>query len=143
MMEKFGLQSEWSLLQNQYDSYEKFSLLIKLFNIGLLSAAYMLSALNLFVLCLLLVLWLQDAIWKTYQSRIEMRLLQVESYLSSEELQQLNEDKACQFNSDFKQNRNTGMGLIREYLKQAIRPTIAFPHVILCLLLITERLLNG
>ena len=143
MIEKFGLQSEWSLLQNQYDSYEKFSLLIKLVSIGLLSAAYLWSALSSFVFCLLLVLWLQDAIWKTFQSRIEIRLLQLEGYLSSEESQRLNQDKACQFNSEFMQNRYTGMDLIREYLKQAVRPTIAFPHIILCLLLITEPLLNG
>jgi hypothetical protein len=35
-----NLENEWSVLQNQFDDYEKYSLIIKLVNIGLLSAAY-------------------------------------------------------------------------------------------------------
>ena len=125
-MENSDLQNEWSLLQNQYDSYEKFSLLIKLANVGLLSAAYISNIMNLFIFCLILVLWLQDAIWKTFQSRIEIRLLQLENYLSSEESRQINREKAYQFNSLFIQNRPEGIERIKEYFRQAVRPTIAF-----------------
>jgi len=131
------LAAEWCLLQNQLDSYEKHSLLIKLFSIGLLAAGYFSNQLSVFVLLLLLVLWLQDAIWKTFQSRIEQRLLQLERFLAtqpSENSANNGSDEnsaAYQFNTLYLQNRPSSIGLIKEYLTQALRPTIAFPHVAL------------
>ncbi len=127
------LENEWSLLQNQFDSYEKFSLLIKLANTGLLCIAYISNHISYFVIFLLLILWMQDAIWKTFQSRIYTRLLQLESFLSGDrEIQAA--VIACQFNSQYEQNSAGGIALIKEYLSQAIRPTIAFPHIVLVLI---------
>lgn len=134
-MQKSDLANEWSLLQNQFDSYEKYSLLIKLASIGLLCVAYFLNSLSIFILPLLLILWVQDAIWKTFQSRIETRLLQLEKYISSEEQLNIPNDKAYQFNSMYLKNRPSSIGLLKEYLHQAIRPTIAFPHIFLLLIL--------
>ncbi|MFK7795355.1 MAG: hypothetical protein AB8B89_08405 [Gammaproteobacteria bacterium] len=125
-VEREGFKNEWSVLQNQSDSYEKYSLIIKLINIGLVGVAYITGSMGIFVLCMLLVLWMQDAIWKTYQSRIEYRLLQIEGYLLSD----VNE-KAYQLNSDYQKNRPGSIALIGEYLRQAIRPTVAFPHAVL------------
>ena len=133
-MHKANLANEWSLLQNQFDNYEKYSLLIKLSAIGLLAVAYLLNNLTDFVFFLLLILWFQDAIWKTFQSRIETRLLQLEDYLSCEELLENNDAKAYQLNSLYLKNRPSSVGLIKEYLRQAIRPTIAYPHVLLLLM---------
>jgi len=133
-MQKANLANEWSLLQNQFDNYEKYSLLIKLSAIGLLAVAYLLNNLTVFVFFLLLILWFQDAIWKTFQSRIETRLLQLEDYLSCEELLENNDAKAYQLNSLYLKNRPSSVGLIKEYLRQAIRPTIAYPHVLLLLM---------
>lgn len=129
-IEESDLKAEWSLLQNQSDSYEKYSLLIKLANIGLLGAAYFSSSMSVFVVFLLLVVWLQDAIWKTYQSRINRRLLQLENYL----LNGVN-GKAFQLNSDFLKSRAGVIQLIVENFRQAIKPTVAFPHVVLVLML--------
>ncbi len=98
-MQPSYLAAEWSLLQNQFDSYEKHSLLIKLFSIGILSAAYFTDHFSIFILCLLLILWLQDAIWKTFQSRIDVRLLQLEAYLSNTDNLENPDGKAYQFNS--------------------------------------------
>jgi hypothetical protein len=125
------LKNEWSILQNQSDSYEKYSLLIKLVNIGLLSAAYVSSNISIFVVFLSLILWMQDAIWKTYQSRIECRLLMIENYL-------LNgvDEKAYQLHSDYQKNRPGSIALTGEYLRQAVRLTVAFPHVVLVLILV-------
>ncbi len=124
------LKNEWSILQNQSDSYEKYSLLIKLVNIGLLSAAYISGNISIFVIFLSLIIWMQDAIWKTYQSRIESRLFRIENYL-------LNgvDEKAYQLHSDYQKNRPGSIALIGEYLRQAVRPTVAFPHVVLVLML--------
>jgi len=81
------------------------------------------------------VLWLQDAIWKTFQARIENRLLQLEENLSGEQSLERADGKAYQFNSAYIKNRPDNLGLIKEYFYQAIRPTIAYPHVILLLVL--------
>mgnify|MGYP000414179459 CR=1 FL=1 len=134
-MQTSHLAVEWSLLQNQFDSYEKYSLLIKLANIGVLAAAYFTDHLSVFTVCLLIILWLQDAIWKTFQSRIDSRLLQLESYLSNEHTPQHCDGVPFQFNSLYLQNRPSNVGLVKEYLSQALRPTIAFPHLLLIVIL--------
>ena len=95
-MKTCNLENEWSVLQNQFDYYEKYSLLIKLANIGLLCAAYFTNNMNFFVMPLLLIVWVQDAIWKTFQSRIESRLLKIENFISIGD-----NDKAYQFNSQY------------------------------------------
>ena len=73
---------EWCLLQNQFDSYEKFGLLIKLASVFVLSSAMLVDRAGPMAACILIVLWLQDAIWKTFQSRIETRLLRLEVLLA-------------------------------------------------------------
>ncbi|MBV1959732.1 MAG: hypothetical protein KUG53_03245, partial [Pseudomonadales bacterium] len=91
--------------------------------------------LSIFILLLLLMVWLQDAIWKTFQSRIDVRLLQLEQYLSSEHPLETRDGKAYQFNSLYLENRPGSIGLVKEYLVQALRPTVAFPHLLLVLAL--------
>ena len=135
-MKVCNLGNEWKVLQNQFDSYEKYSLLIKLVNIALVSAAYLSNNISVFIILLLLILWGQDAIWKTFQSRIETRLLNIEKYIVSG-----SQDQAYQFNSQYQINSLTGIALINEYLRQAIRPTIAFPHVLLLLIISAELIL--
>lgn len=128
---------EWTLLQNQCDSYEKFSLVIKL------------TALTLFTLCaidglwgiipalIMCALWLQDAIWKTFQARIEVRLLELETFFCNEQTSESNALKPFQFNREYQANRGGTAGLLREYCGQAVRPTVAFPYVFLLLLALT------
>lgn len=121
------LQTEWALLQNQFDSYEKYSLVIKLASLIIFSGAYMVNQIGWVLLVLLAAIWLQDAIWKTFQSRIDARLLLVEEWIAQNDYSQ-----ACQFNRQFAQARLSGFALIKEYIKQAVRPTTAFLHAILC-----------
>lgn len=130
-MTSAALHSEWTLLQNQFDSYEKFSLVIKLVSLVVFSCVYIAGQMSWVLLVILAALWLQDAIWKTFQSRIESRLLLVEDWIAQQAYSQ-----ACQFNRQFAQSRLSGLGLIKEYLKQALRPTTAFLHAILCVLVI-------
>lgn len=135
-MYKNGLENEWTVLQNQFDSYEKLSLAIKLFSVGVIALAYTSQVIGVFLVVLLLVLWLQDAIWKTFQARIETRLLQVEAAIAVGE--SVDNHVACQFNSHYMLNRPGTVGLVFEYFKQAVRPTIAFPHIILVMMAIAE-----
>ncbi|MFK8028486.1 MAG: hypothetical protein AB8C40_10550 [Gammaproteobacteria bacterium] len=127
------IKGEWSFLQGQYESYEKFSLLIKLSGVGLISIAYFLDSIDVLIVFVLLVLWMQDAIWKTFQSRIETRLLQIEKFILKAE-----DGKAYQFNSEYLKKRLRNIELIFEYLQQAVRPTVAFPH---CVLIVVSGIL--
>lgn len=139
MSKSHRLENEWSVLQQEYDSYEKQSLWLKLVTISLLALTISFGQLNVSYIVVILIFWLQDAIWKTYQARIEDRLLIIEAGLnskgdsSSENTQQLNNQNiiAFQYNTQFAKNRPSTVGLIGEYVKQAIRPTMVFPHAIL------------
>ena len=135
-MEIKEFQTEWCLLQNQFDSYEKHSLYIKLLSVIVLLAAEISDVINIFIVLILVVLWLQDAIWKTFQSRIEPRLLQIEKYISEER-----KESVFQFNSEYHKVRLSGLSLINEYVRQSIRPTVVFPHIVLILIILVQYVL--
>jgi len=124
-MNENELMAEWCLLQNQFDSYEKHSLYIKLVSIIVLFSAVISGTITNSIILILLLLWGQDAIWKTFQSRIEPRLFQIEKSLSTAN----SNEAACQFNTEYNKVSLGGMALIIEYARQSIRPTVAFPHV--------------
>jgi len=136
------LASEWTTLQNQFDSYEKYSLIIKLFNIFIFCIALFSINLSIYVVLIILVVWIQDGVWKTYQGRIEERLLVLESLLSNEAIDDDNNGSGFQFNRQFSENRKQGVGLLKEYLKQTLRPTVAFPHIVLVLAQMASVLVN-
>lgn len=135
-MKQNEFRKEWCLLQNQFDSYEKHSLYIKLLSVIVLLVAEISAVVSPFNVLILGVLWVQDAIWKTFQSRIETRLLQIEKYISSN-----SEESAFQFNSEYQKVCLTGSALIGEYARQSLRPTVAFPHVVLILIVVVQYLL--
>lgn len=132
-METKKFKKEWYLLQTQFDSYEKHSLYIKLLSVTVLFTAEISNAINMFIIFVLLILWLQDAIWKTFQARIESRLLWVEKHI-----QEQSEQGAFQFNSEYQNTRLSGLALIIEYARQSIRPTVAFPHIVLILIALNQ-----
>jgi hypothetical protein len=128
-MNKNTQVEEWKSLQEQFDSYEKYSLWIKLFAIGVLVYGFANQCLGVFTGIVMLVLWLQDAIWKTYQGRFEDRLLTIETEISEK-----SEAPGCQFNRTFLQSRLSGAALIKEYIHQGVRPTVAYPYLVLCVM---------
>ena len=138
------LQTEWLTLQNQFDSYEKCSLAIKLFSI--LVCCILVFALNAGVWSLLVVaiLWLQDAIWKTFQNRIGQRLEVVEQAVQDNphHVPEHVLHMGMQFNLAWNQSRPRAIGLISEYIKQALKPTVAYPHVVLIAFVIGELYVN-
>ncbi|WP_028468329.1 hypothetical protein [Neptunomonas japonica] len=130
------LVNEWNTLQNQSDSYEKHSLYIKLLAIAITaSAALLIAQTNLYIVIILAILWLQDAIWKTFQARISERLIKIETALR--DTSSLHNVPPCQLNSEWLAKRSGFVGLIKEYLCQAARPTIAFPYILLIGLLLS------
>ena len=130
------LESEWVTLQNQYDSYEKYSLVIKLINV--LFCGVLLFALHagLWTAVIMVILWLQDGIWKTFQNRIGQRLEVIEQALLQEQQNQKSESpvEGMQFNLAWAQSRPNAIGLVTEYVTQSCKPTIAYPHLLLIVL---------
>lgn len=132
-MERNEFESEWCFLQNQFESYEKHSLYIKIISILVLLSAEISGVISVFIVLILVVLWIQDSIWKTFQSRLEPRLFQIEKYISEK-----TNESAFQFNREYHKVCLSGLSLVGEYTRQAIRPTVAFPHVVLILTLIGQ-----
>ena len=130
-MEKKKYEAEWCLLQNQFESYEKHPLYIKLSSILMLFLSEIFSVSMTSTFLILLVLWLQDAIWKTFQSRIEPRLLKIEK-----NIREKTEGNEFQFNKEYQLVETSSLSKILEYAKQAIRPTVAFPHIVLMIILV-------
>ncbi|TDF36376.1 hypothetical protein EYS14_16735 [Alteromonadaceae bacterium M269] len=131
------LQKEWVTLQNQYDNYEKFSLVIKLVNVVVTTWLIFALGVGYWALFVCAALWLQDGIWKTFQSRMATRIESVEKaigqILSGESPEKL-EVQGMQFNIQWAASRPGVVGLVAEYIKQSLKPTIAYPHVILMII---------
>lgn len=141
------LGQEWKALQSSYDQYEFYSLIIKLMTVILtfLSLAW---SIGLSITCILItILWLQDAIWKTFQARIEVRLIKVENLIAKLSQQQ-NEHLGefilpFQFNRDFAALRQGTLGLIKEYIATMLRPTVAYPYIFLNILAVAFHFVSG
>ncbi|MGS2719281.1 hypothetical protein [Paraglaciecola aestuariivivens] len=128
-MQNTELHTEWTVLQTQYDSYESYSLLIKLISIVLSCLLIYQWQAGLVSVIVLLILWLQDAIWKTFQSRIGLRLEMVEQGL--QQASDKPQVQGMQFNLTWQQSRPSAFGLVVEYAKQSLKPTVAYPYVAL------------
>jgi len=126
--ESSALGQEWRTLQNNYEQYEKSALLIKLTAIVLCAAGLSLALYELLTGTVILLLWVQEAIFRTYQSRLGARILRVESLIKQSA--QI-EGVAFQLHSDWSCARPGAVGLLVEYAASALKPTVAFPYAIL------------
>jgi len=120
------LLQEWLTLQNNYEQSESLALGIKLVAVLVCLVGFVFSLKPLVVTMLLLVLWLQDAIWKTFQGRTEQRLIKLEQANSEND-----QSVSLNFYCDWEASRSGTLSLVRAYLSNALRPTIAYPYVIL------------
>ncbi|CAM3780336.1 hypothetical protein [Roseateles saccharophilus] len=120
-----ALHQEWLALQAQHERYEALALAVKLAAF----AAVVLVPDNALALALLALLWLQEAVLKTFQGRLGERLLAVEAGLKSGQAV-----AAMQLHSDWLATRPRGLGLAGQYLRSALRPTVALPYPLLMLL---------
>lgn len=131
--ERTMLSQEWLLLQSQSEQLERSCLLIKLVCVLLLALGLMLT-LNLYLAAAFVcILWLQEAIVRTSQARLLARILQLEALLRDAAQAQA-EQHAFQLHTQWQQQRGGALSLIMEYLKNAARPTVAFPYLALLIL---------
>lgn len=128
-----NLQNEWSILHSDIEKYERFSLLIKLFSllICLLATAYTLN--EWFTILLILILWLQNGIWKTFQGRLESRILNIEQHLLNKTSP---DDIAFQLYSQWQGERQGALELIKEYCNNSFKPTVAYPYILLVIVVL-------
>jgi hypothetical protein len=126
----FRFDQEWITLQNQYEHYERSCLLIKLSCVVLFAIGLMFPMNVLLAAAFVSIFWLQEGIFRTFQQRLGERLLQVEACLRDPEKIGF----AYQLHTEWQKYRPSGFGLILEYAKNAVRPTVAFPYVALLVL---------
>lgn len=122
-----ALHQEWLALQAQHERYEALAMAVKL----VAFAATVLVPDNTLALALLALLWLQEAVLKTFQGRLGDRLLVVEAGLKAGDGTQ-----AMQLHSDWLASRPGGTGTVAQYLKSALRPTVALPYPLLMLFVV-------
>ena len=134
------LGQEWMTLQNNHEDYERGALALKVVTVVF---AFALLAVNLPALVVALVvaaLWLQEGIYRTSQSRLGQRLLVLERAIRGDETDEVG--TAFQLHTQWQAARPGVGGLLREYLGNAIRPTVAYPYVVLLLGLLGLYLLR-
>jgi len=129
--ETSALGHEWATLQNNYEQYEKYSLLIKLVSIVIFVSCLALTLHMATAVAVMLILWTQEGIFRTYQSRLGERILRVEQLLRHASPQLA---YACQLHTEWQAVRPGFGGLLAEYAKSMLRPTVAFPYVLLALM---------
>jgi len=124
-------QNEWAIIHNDIEKYERFSLIIKLFSI-LICTLSITTSINPFVtIFIILVLWLQDGIWKTFQQRLESRVLIIESNIKNK-----TDNNSFQLYSEWQANRSGAIKLITEYILNSLKPTVAYPYIVLISLIL-------
>lgn len=119
------LHLEWQTLQHSHEQHERNALLIKLVCVALSLLGITAHVPWLWLAIGVTLLWVQEGIIKTYQTRLADRLLRVESLLR----QTQPEPVAMQLHTEWKEQRPNGAALIASYLLSACRPTVAFPYV--------------
>jgi hypothetical protein len=138
MPESSALGQEWIALQNHYEQYEKGGLLIKLFAVLLCAIGFTLALHELVMGLLLLVLWLQEGIFRTFQARLGMRILRIEQGVKT------GEGVAFQLHSANGWRRDPACRVCCvEYAVSALRPTVAFPYAVLLLLIGLLVIMSG
>lgn len=125
-----AMAREWGILQRQHEHYEFVALGIKLVAVSLFAMALTLGLQDVLIGLLMLVLWMQDAIFKTFQARLGARLLDLERQLADGDT---GPGRAFQLHTAWRDSRKGLSGLLGEYLRSALRPTVAFPYGVLLL----------
>ena len=121
---------EWAVLQPLYERYEFGALTIKLTAVVLMFTGILVELHAAWLMLLVAVLWLQEGIFKTCQSRLGARLLAIEQSMVSGGAA----DDAFALHRHWQAQRRGAIGLVREYLASTVRPTVAFPYLVLLLL---------
>ncbi|WP_180126066.1 hypothetical protein [Rhodoferax sp. BLA1] len=128
-----ALAQEWATLQNHHEAQERNALGLKLLAVLLVAGSWMTGLEPMLAAALVLVLWLQEAILKTWQHRLAERLLVIEGLFTRGPQ---GAEAPFQLHTQWLAQRPGLSGLLAEYGRSALRPTVAFPYAVLCLLVL-------
>lgn len=131
LSETSPLVHEWTTLQNNYEQYEKNSLLIRLVSAVLFVVCLVLPLDAVIPIAVMVILWIQEGILRTGQSRLGDRLLRIEQMLRQASPQVA---YACQLHTEWQAGRPRFAGLLAEYAKSMLKPTVGFHYTVLALL---------
>ena len=118
------LAQEWTTLQNNHESHERSALAVKLVAVVLSALAWVLGLDPVVLYALLLILWFQEAVLKTWQNRLAVRLMGIEAVFKRTPQ---SVDAPFQLHSQWLAQRPGLVGLLVEDMRSASRPTVAFP----------------
>ncbi len=119
------LSQEWQTLQANHEQHERNALLIKLVCVALCLAGLAAHLSAGWLALVVALLWVQEGIIKTYQSRLSDRLQIVEAMLLAPAAPTY---AAMQLHTEWIANRPGTLTLIANYAVSACRPTVAFPY---------------
>jgi hypothetical protein len=119
------LSQEWQTLQANHEHHERNALLIKLVCVVLCSGGLAAHLSAGWLALVVALLWVQEGIVKTYQSRLSDRLLKVEAMLLAPAAPT---PAAMQLHTEWMASRPGSLALIAGYAVSACRPTVAFPY---------------
>lgn len=131
-----ALSQEWITLQNNHERYETGGLLLKLAGVAIWGVGMAWGRHELLVNLLVLILWVQEGVYRNFQARLGARILRIEALLG----QGGREDAAFQLHSEWLAGRPGVAGLLAEYGKSALKPTVAFPYAVLLLIGLARHL---
>lgn len=127
-----ALHQEWTTLQNNHEQYERGAVLIKLTALVLFVFGMVLALDAVLASVVVLLLWVQESIFRTSQARLSERILRIERLLLDQS--ERTATAAFQLHSEWWATRPGVIGLLAEYAASARRPTVAFPYVVLLLM---------
>ena len=120
-LEASALEREWVVLQGNIEQHERNALAVKLLAVFLFTAAVLFSLAENLTAWLIVILWVQEAMLRTFQARLGARILRIEDVLRGAAGQ------AMQLHTEWAAARGGLVGMLVEYAKNANRPTVAFP----------------
>ena len=126
-----AFHQEWITLQNNHEQHEKNCLSVKLVAVVLFGVALAWGFNDSLIGALLGILWFQEGMLRTFQSRLGARILRIEQALRPGMAPAA---MAFQLHSEWLAERQGVVGRLIEVGRRALRPTVAFPYVILLLI---------
>lgn len=132
------LSHQWLSLHSDHEQYERYALLIKLSAIMITLATVIFPSTYLSKIVLLLITWLLEAVWKTFQARTASAIITIERQLINNELNEEEKKPATHYSmySQWQANRCGLNTLLGEYITTSLKPTVLFPYIPLLMLVI-------
>ena len=135
-----SFNQQWHTLHDSIESYEQYALIIKLVSITLTVVSFTSSLTTLLTFFFLSILWFQEGIWKTYQARLNDAIINLESLREENKFDK--EENSASINnlplySQWQKIRPGSVKLIKEYINNALKPTVVFPYLPLIIIILT------